>query len=365
MDGACHQPGGWPAGLCCHRRDDSFCDFDGAIALLARDVEVGDEADGVGADGAGEDVFCAKGGDDGGSVSAVAQGEDDDVALHGVEVDLDGGEGGDGFGEEAGVGVILVEAGGHLLERDETGGGEDAGLAHASAERLTDRASAIDVVLRADEHGADRRAETLREAEVDGGEAAGDFGDGQVEGGGGVEDACTIEVDGKACLLRSGPDGFQGVERGDGAAGHIVRVFDTDEAGGRAVVDLRRDGGCEVLPGEDAARRGDGAEGAAGEVGDHAHLPIEDVGAGLAEDLLPVLGVELDGDLIAHGAGRDEEGGLALEDLGGGALEAIDGGVFGVDVVADLGRGHGLAHGGGGLGDGIAAKIDRHEAETP
>ena len=121
--------------------------------------------------------------------------------------------------------------------------------------------------------------------------------------------------------------------------------------------------GGEVLPGEDAVRRGDGAEGAAGEVGDHAHLPIEDVGAGLAEDLLAVLGVELDGDLVAHGAGGDEDGSLALEDLGGGALEAIDRGVFRVDVVADLGRGHGFAHGGCRLGDGVATKIDRHEAE--
>ena len=34
----------------------------------------------------------------------------------------------------------------------------------------------------------------------------------------------------------------------------------------------------------------------------------------------PVLGVEADGDLVAHGAGGDEDGGFAAEDLGGGRL---------------------------------------------
>ena len=335
------------------------------ITLLARDVEVGDEANGVRTDGAGEDVAGTESGDDGWGVSAVSQRENDDVALHGVEVDLDFGDGRNGFGEEAGVAVILVEAGGHLLKGDEAGGGEDAGLAHAATERLADRTGAINAVLGADEHGADRGAETLGQAEVDRGEAAGDFGDGQIEGGSGVEDARSIEMNRETGLFGASPDGFEGGERSDGAAGHIVRVFDTDETGGCAVVDLWRDGGREMLPGEDAARRHDGAEGAAGEVGDHAHLPVEHMGAGLAEDLLPVLGVELDGDLVAHGAGGHEDGGLALEDLGGGALEAIDGGIFRVDIVADLGRGHGLAHGGGGLGNGVAAKIDWHGAETP
>ena len=276
-----------------------FCRGDGAIAVLAGDVEVGDEANGVRADGAGENAVRAKGGNGGGSVAHVAEGEDDDVALHGVEVDFDIGDGRDGFGEQAGVGVIFVEACGHLLEGDETGGGEDAGLAHAAAEGLADGSSAVDIVLGSDEHGADRSAESFRQAEVDGGEAAGDLGDGQVEGRCGVEDAGSVEMDGEAGLLGAGPDCFQGVEWGHGAAGHVVRVFDADETGGGAIVDLGRDGGREVLPGEDAARSGDGAEGAAGEVRHHAHLPIEDVGAGLTEDLLPMLGVELDGDLVA------------------------------------------------------------------
>ena len=116
-------------------------------------------------------------------------------------------------------------------------------------------------------------------------------------------------------------------------------------------------GGDEV-PGEDAARGGDGPELAAGELGDHAHLPVEHVSARLADDLLAGAGVEADGDLVAHGAGGDEDGGFPGEDLGGARFEVVDGWVFGVDVVADLGVRHGLAHGRGGLGEGVAAEID-------
>ena len=55
----------------------------------------------------------------------------------------------------------------------------------------------------------------------------------------------------------------------------------------------------------------------AGEGCGGGHLPIEDVGAGLGDDFLAGLGVEADGDLVAHGAAGDKQGGFAAEDLGG------------------------------------------------
>ena len=36
---------------------------------------------------------------------------------------------------------------------------------------------------------------------------------------------------------------------------------------------------------------------------------------------------------------------------------AVDGGVFGVDIVANFGFGHGFAHSGGGMGDGIGTEV--------
>ena len=81
--------------------------------------------------------------------------------------------------------------------------------------------------------------------------------------------------------------------------------------------------------------------------------------ARLADDLLAVLGVQLDGDGVSHGAGRHEQARLLAEDLGGAPLQPVDGGVFAVHVVADLGLRHGAPHGGGRAGDGVAAQIDK------
>ena len=39
-------------------------------------------------------------------------------------------------------------------------------------------------------------------------------------------------------------------------------------------------------------------------------------------------------------------------------FQPVDGGVFAVNVVADFGFHHGAPHGGGGLGDGVAAQVD-------
>ena len=80
--------------------------------------------------------------------------------------------------------------------------------------------------------------------------------------------------------------------------------------------------------------------------------------AGFSDDFLAGAGVEADGDLVAHGAGGDEYGCFAGEDLGGASFEAVDGGVFAVDVVAYLGGGHGGAHLWSGLGEGVAAQVD-------
>jgi hypothetical protein len=85
--------------------------------------------------------------------------------------------GGYGFGEEAGVGVVFVEAAGMSMERYESGCGEDSGLTHASTEALRWMRAWNDGFAAADENGADGGAEALGETEHDGVEAAGEFGD--------------------------------------------------------------------------------------------------------------------------------------------------------------------------------------------
>jgi len=71
--------------------------------------------------------------------------------------------------------------------------------------------------------------------------------------------------------------------------------------------------------------------------------------AGTAEDA--------QGDLVALRAGRDEHPRLMTEALGGHLLQPAHGGVLAVDVVPDLGGGHGGAHRRGGTGDGVGSEV--------
>ncbi len=97
----------------------------------------------------------------------------------------------------------------------------------------------------------------------------------------------------------------------------------------------------------------------AGEVRHHRHLVVEDMAALFADDLLPVRGVQLDRDLVAHGAAGHEQRRFASEDLRRALLQPIDGRVFAVNVVANLGFEHGAPHLGRGLGYGVGAQVDQ------
>ena len=82
------------------------------------------------------------------------------------------------------------------------------------------------------------------------------------------------------------------------------------------------------------------------------------MGARLGDHLLAGLGVQADGNLIAHGAGGNEQGCFAGKCLGGATLKKVDRGVFPVNIVAHLGRGHGGAHLRAGASDSIGAEVD-------
>ena len=87
-------------------------------------------------------------------------------------------------------------------------------------------------------------------------------------------------------------------------------------------------------------------------------LVLADVRPGGAEHLRPRPGQEPEGDLVAHRPGRDVDGRLLANPGGGQLLQAVDRRVLAVDVVADLGLGHGPAHGGRGGRDGVGAQVD-------
>jgi hypothetical protein len=82
------------------------------------------------------------------------------------------------------------------------------------------------------------------------------------------------------------------------------------------------------------------------------------VRAALQQHLVARIGEHVQADLVGHGAGGHEEGGLGAQPVRHAGLEPVDGRVFPVHVVADLGLGHGSAHPVGRARDGVAAKID-------
>ena len=66
------------------------------------------------------------------------------------------------------------------------------------------------------------------------------------------------------------------------------------------------------------------------------------------DHFLAVLGVHLDRDGVAHGAGGHEEARLFAHDFGRALFQAIDRRVFAINVVAHFGFGHGSPHSGVG-----------------
>ncbi|MNE50005.1 hypothetical protein D3C80_1445620 [compost metagenome] len=86
----------------------------------------------------------------------------------------------------------------------------------------------------------------------------------------------------------------------------------------------------------------------------------------LADDVFVApLAVGHQAEQVAHGAGRHEQR-AGKAQLGRQVLlQAVDRGIFAVDVIAQLGRQHGLAHARGWLGNGVAAQVDDGHGRLP
>jgi hypothetical protein len=62
--------------------------------------------------------------------------------------------------------------------------------------------------------------------------------------------------------------------------------------------------------------------------------------------------------LIAHRAARHEDSVFLAQNLANTIAQPVDGGILVFLLVAHFGVGHGLAHGGGGLGFCVAVEVD-------
>ncbi len=138
------------------------------------DVEVGDDANQAGAERADEDVAFLQAGYQIRSAQFSRCSENKDVGFDSVEIDRDAFHAGERLCEEACVGVIFVQPAWALFERDETGGGQDAGLSHSTAKSLAEETGPVHELGRAGKHGANGRSQPLRQAEHHGVESMSD-----------------------------------------------------------------------------------------------------------------------------------------------------------------------------------------------
>jgi hypothetical protein len=86
-----------------------------------------------------------------------------------------------------------------------------------------------------------------------------------------------------------------------------------------------------------------------------AAFPAEGVRIGADQVFVAAFAVRHQAQQVGLRAGGHEQPGLETQIVGQPLLQRVDRGIFAVHVVADVGYQHGLAHGLGWLGDGIAA----------
>lgn len=197
-----------------------------------------------------------------------------------------------------------------VLDRDSRRRSNDSRLSQAATDHLADVPCAGAEGFVADEDAADRGAEALAEAERDAVEAGAVLLERAGAGGHGFPQARAVEVQDDLVLAGPGGDALALCEGRDDAA---EGVFQADQAGG-AGVDVVADDGVllDVFEGEVVAVGGDDAVHERAAEGCHAAgFPLEDVAAVVGEDAVwRGQQVGADGDLVAHGAGADEQSGL-------------------------------------------------------
>ena len=138
-----------------------------------------------------------------------------------------------------------------------------------------------------------------------------------------------------------------------------MRVLQGDHVHHVDVVGIRKEGVGDVLGRQLSAFGTDRSEGDPGHRGRRGPLHAVHVSRRLAHHQVSRPAQDVQGDLVGHGAGHHVDRGVLSRDLGAPLLEPVDRRIVPIPVVADLGCGHGLAHGIVGPGDGVRAKVDR------
>jgi hypothetical protein len=87
------------------------------------------------------------------------------------------------------------------------------------------------------------------------------------------------------------------------------------------------------------------------------------MGLGGRQEPVAALEVQHHRDAVGHAAGGGPEGGILAQEFSHPVFQPDHGRIPVEHVVADLGLGHGLAHGGVGTGNGVGAEVEGAHAQ--
>jgi len=135
--------------------------------------------------------------------------------------------------------VIVREPVDVVVERENAGGGANAGLAHRAAKALLPAPDLVDEIARAGDHGADRRTEPFREIDPGGIPTRGHVARGNARGDAGVHEPRAIHVGGEAAGSGDFHDVIEIRFVPDRAAADIGGLFDADDGLRRLVTRAR------------------------------------------------------------------------------------------------------------------------------
>ena len=173
-----------------------------------------------------------------------------------------------------------------------------------------------------------------------------------------IEQAGTVEVGGQAVVAGQGRGRLHIVKRQQLAT---QGVFKCQQPGAGKVRIVRLDGGLDVGQRQRAIRLVRNWLGLdAAEHRTATALPAVAMRLLAHQVFVAALAMRQQSAQVALRARRHEQCRLKAQHLGNAVLQGVDCGVIAKHIVTQRSRQHGLPHGGGGLGDRIAAQIDLH-----
>jgi hypothetical protein len=268
------------------------------------------------------------------------------------------------LGQRARVLMILGEPIDHGGQRDDPGSRDYPCLAHPPAQQLARTPRAFHERAPPAQHRSHRAGEPLGETKRNCVGMRRDTARAGLERERRVEDACAVEMDAQATAMRRLGDRGHVREPDRLTAAAVVRVFHRHQ-GVRREMRIRRrvEFGCELVEVEFAVVGvANGSEDHAAQRSRAARLVEIGVGARAEHRLGAARAMHQHRDQVAHRTAGDQQRRLLAHRGRRHRLEPVNGGVFAVDVVAQLGARDCLAHFRSRQGHRVAAQIDHVSA---